>query len=52
VTRGKYYTDKICTNIGGSKKFKDYNKKRSSIVHQRTKIKKLGNLKNEKVEKT
>jgi hypothetical protein len=28
VTKRKYYIDKRCTNMGGSKNAKDYNKKK------------------------
>jgi hypothetical protein len=53
VTKGKYYINKRCTNVGGYKNVKDYNeKKRFLIIYQRTKIKKLGNSKNEKAEIT
>jgi hypothetical protein len=52
VTRGKYHIDKRCTNMGGSKNVKKHDKKRFSIIYQRTKIQKLGSPKNEKVKKT
>jgi hypothetical protein len=53
VTKGKYYIDKICTNMGGSKNAKQPNeKKRLFIIYQRTKVQKLGSPKNERVEKT
>jgi hypothetical protein len=50
VTRIKYYIDKICTNMGGSKNVKEPNEKK--VLYQRTKVQKLGSPKNEKVEKT
>jgi hypothetical protein len=43
VSRGKYYIDKRCTNMGGSKN--------GFIVYQNTKVHKLGNPKNDKVKK-
>jgi hypothetical protein len=52
VTRGKYYIDKRCTNMGISKNAKKHNKKNISIVYQISKIEKLGSLKNERAEKT
>jgi len=52
VIRGKYYIDKRCTNMGGSKNVKEPNeKKRFSIIYQRTKVHKLGSPKNDKVGK-
>jgi hypothetical protein len=42
VIRGKYYIDKICSNIGGSKNVKDYNKKKviyNTLKDQNSKIK-------------
>jgi hypothetical protein len=53
VIRKKYYIDKKCTNMGGSKNVKNYNeRKRFSIIYQRTKIQKLGSLKNVRAIKT
>jgi hypothetical protein len=53
VIRGKYYIDKICTNMNGSKNVKKPNeKKRFSIIYQRTKVQKLGSPKNDRAEKT
>ncbi len=52
MTRGKYYIDIRCTNMGGSKNVKKHNKKKFSIIYQRTKIQKLGSPENEKAEKT
>jgi len=53
VTRKKYYIDKRCTNMGGSKIIKKSNeKKRFSLIYQRIKVKKLGSPKNDRVEKT
>jgi hypothetical protein len=53
VTRGKYYIDKRCTNMGGSKIVKKPNeKKRFSIIYKRTKVQKLGSPKNERAKKT
>ncbi len=52
MTRRKYYTNKRCTKMGGSKNAKKPNEKtRFSIVYQRTKVQKLGSPKNERVEK-
>ncbi len=52
MTRGKYYIDKKCINMGGSKNAKDYNeKKRLFIIYQRTKSQKLSSPKDERVEK-
>jgi hypothetical protein len=31
VIRGKYYIDKRCTNMGGSKNAKDYNEKKGFL---------------------
>jgi histidinol phosphatase-like enzyme len=50
VIRRKYYIDKRCTNMGGSKNVKEPNEK--NVLYQRTKVKKLGTPKNEKAEKT
>jgi hypothetical protein len=44
VTRGKYYIDKICTNMGGSKNAKKPNEKKK-VLYQRTKVQKLGSPK-------
>jgi hypothetical protein len=33
VTRGKYYFDKICTNMGGSKNVKECNEKKISLQY-------------------
>jgi len=52
VTRGKYYIDKICTNMGGSRNVKKHNEFFFFIIYQRTKVQKLGNPKNERAEKT
>jgi hypothetical protein len=53
VSTRKYYIDKICTKMGGSKNAKEPNeKKRFSIVYQRFKVQKVGSPKNERVEKT
>jgi hypothetical protein len=39
VTKGKYYIDKRCTNMGGSKNVKEPNeKKRFSIIYQRKNV--------------
>jgi len=46
VIRGKYYIDKRSTNMGGSKNAKEPNeKKRFSIIYQRTKVQKLNSPK-------
>jgi hypothetical protein len=53
VIKIKYYINKRCTKMGGSKIAKKPNeKKRFSIIYQRTKVQKLGTPKNEKVKKT
>jgi hypothetical protein len=52
VIKGKYYIDKKCTNMGGSKNAKKPNGIFFSITYQRTKVQKLGSPKNERVEKT
>ncbi len=53
MTKGKYYIDKRCTNIGGSKNYQIAQlKKRFFIIYQRTKVQKLDSPKNEKAEKT
>ncbi len=52
MTRGKYYIDKICTNVGGLRNVKKHNEKKDFIIYQRTKVQKLGNPKNERAEKT
>jgi len=53
VSRKKYYIDKRCTKMGGSKIAKKPNeKKRFFIIYQRTKVLKLGNPKNKRAEKT
>jgi hypothetical protein len=47
VTKRKYYINKRCTNIGGSKNAKKSNgKKRLCIIYQRTKVPKVGSPKN------
>jgi hypothetical protein len=38
MTRGKYYIDKRCTNMGGSKMLKNTMKKRKSIIYQWIKV--------------
>jgi hypothetical protein len=48
VIRRKYYIDKRCTKMGGSKN----ENKRFSIVYQRIKVQKMSNQKNEGIEKT
>ncbi len=50
MIKGKYYNDKICINMGGSKNVKELNEKK--VFYQRTKVQKLGTPKNERVEKT
>ncbi len=50
MTRGKYYIDKKCINMGGSKMLKNPTKKK--VIYQRTKVQKLGSQKNEKAKKT
>jgi hypothetical protein len=46
VTRRKYYIDKRCTKMGGSKIVKEPNeKKRFFIIYQRTKVQKLSSPK-------
>ncbi len=50
MIRRNYYTNKRCKNMGGSKNVKETNEKR--VLYQKTKVKKLGSPKNEKVEKT
>jgi hypothetical protein len=45
VIKEKYYIDKKCTNMGGSKNVKEH---RFFIIYQRTKIQKLGSPKNER----
>jgi hypothetical protein len=53
VSRRKYYINKRCTKIGGSKNAKKPNeKKRFFVIYQRTKVQKLGSPKNERVKKT
>jgi len=53
MIRKKYYINKRCTKMGGSKNVKKPNeKKRFFIIYQRIKVQKLGSPKNEKVEKT
>jgi len=53
VTRGKYYIDKRCTNMNGSKNAKKLNeKKKFFIIYQRTKVQKLGSPKNDRAKKT
>jgi hypothetical protein len=49
VIRGKYYIDKICTNMGGPKNVKEFNGKIKSI--KRPKFKNLVVQKIERVEK-
>jgi len=52
VIRQKYYIDKRCTKMSGSKNAKKSNeKKRLLIIYQRTKVQKMRSLKNERVEK-
>jgi len=50
VTRRKYYIDKRCTNMVGSKNAKEPNEKKGYILKDQSL--KLGNPKNERVEKT
>jgi hypothetical protein len=50
VIRRKYYIDKRCTNMGGSKNVKEPNKKK--VIYQRTKVQKLGGPKNERAKKS
>ncbi len=53
MTRRKYYINKRCTKMGGLKNVKEPNeKKKFSIIYQRTKVQKLSSPKNERVEKT
>jgi len=53
VIRKKYYIHKRSTKMGGSKIAREPNEnKRFFIIYQKTKPKKLGSPKNEKVEKT
>jgi hypothetical protein len=53
VIKIKYYIDKRCIKMGGSKIAKDPNeKKRFFIIYKRTKVQKLGSPKNKRVEKT
>ncbi len=52
MTRRKYYIDKRCTNMGGSKMLKNIMKKRYFITYQKTKVQKLGSPKTERAEKT
>jgi hypothetical protein len=48
VSRRKYYIDKRCKKMGGSKDAKKPSeKKRFSIIYQRTKVQKVGSPKNE-----
>jgi hypothetical protein len=48
VIRRNYYIDKRCTKMGGSKNVKEPNeKKRFSIIYQKTKVQKVGSPKNE-----
>jgi hypothetical protein len=43
MTKGKYYIDKICTNMGASKNTKDSNeKKRFSIIYQKDQSSQIG----------
>ncbi len=49
----KYYIDKRCTNMGGSKNVKEPNEKKGFfILYQRTKVQKLGSSKNEMAKQT
>ncbi len=53
MIKGKYYIDKRCKNIGGSKNAKEPNEKiKFFLIYQRIKVQKLGSPKNERVEKT
>jgi hypothetical protein len=53
MTIRKYYIDKRCTKMDGSKNAKEPNEKNKlSILYQSTKIQKLGSPKNKRVEKT
>jgi hypothetical protein len=53
VIRRKYYIDKRCIKMGGSEIVKKSNeKKRFSIIYQRTKVQKLGSPKNKRFKKT
>jgi hypothetical protein len=53
LIRGKYYIDKRCTNMGGSKNAKKSNeKKRYPIIYQKTKVQKFDSPKNDKAKKT
>jgi hypothetical protein len=52
VTKGKYYIDKRCTNMGGLKNVKKHNEKKVLYSISKDQIQKLGSPKNEKVEKT
>ncbi len=47
MTIKKYYIDKICTNMGGSKNVEKFNEKKGYL----SKVQKLGSPKNERVEK-
>jgi hypothetical protein len=52
VIKIKYYIRKRCKKMGGSKNARKPNgKKRFYIIHQKTKVSKLGSPKNEKAEK-
>jgi hypothetical protein len=48
VTRRKYYIDKRCKKMGGSKNVKKPNEQKwLSIIYQRAKVQKVGSPKNE-----
>ncbi len=54
VIRRKYYINKRCITMGGSKNVKEPNEKKNKIIlYQRfTKVQEMGSSKNEKVKKT
>ncbi len=53
VTKIEYYLNERCINMTGSKNAREPNeKKRFSIIYQRTKVQKLGSPKNERAKKT
>ncbi len=53
MTKKNNYIDERCTKMGGWKIAKEPNDKKGfSITYQRTKVQKLGSLKNKRVKKT
>jgi len=53
VIKGKYYNERRCTNMGGSKNAKNPSEKKwFFIIYQKTKVHKLGSPKNDRAKKT